>query len=306
MIKHIVAFKLKNPSDAEMVKTHLMELDGAVNVIRFWEVGINIGTSSKPYDVVVYSAEPPIEKREVMEVNVKLVDDFAGKCSIGPRLSLSLDLGGRSQNEVMAFEDPLTGAFGAAKVSIDPELPEDVIKIDSEIYEASGIGSDIVEIKINRRPIIPIQEATIGINPLEGDQVHEVLAKARRYVGQLKSWLSQYIVFKDLKLRWKQAGAAIKILDSKPDLSGDVLRRRGAEFFRGILKPEQTSPWEQSGADRMWSHLLFGSAVRHEDIASVERDYQRVMRALAAAREDIDAVMGKTAARLLGIPVVET
>ncbi|MBN2151613.1 MAG: VWA domain-containing protein, partial [Candidatus Lokiarchaeota archaeon] len=188
-------------------------------------------------DVVTSSAEPPIEKREVMTVNVKTMDDFGGMCAIGPRLSLSLNLGGRSTNEVMSFEDPLTGSFGAAKVKIDPELPENMIKIDSEIYEASGIGSDQVEIRINRRKIIPIQEATIGINPITGDQVWEVLAKARRFVGNLKSWLSNYIVFKDLKLRWKQAGALIKILDSKPDLSGDVL----AEFkptTNILLKPE--------------------------------------------------------------------
>ena len=137
----------------------------------------------------------------------------------------------------MAFEDPLTGAFGAAKVSIDPELPEDVIKIDSEIYEASGIGADVVEIKINKRPIIPIQEATIGVSPLEGDQVHEALSKARRFVGQLKSWMSNYIVFKDLKLRWKTASAAIKILESNPDLSGDVLAQI-KPTTNILLKPE--------------------------------------------------------------------
>ncbi len=188
-------------------------------------------------DVVVYSAEPPIEKRELMEVRVKLMDEFGGKCAISPRLSISLNLGGRSQNEIMAFEDPLTGSFGAAKVTIDADLKEDEIKIDSEIYEASGIGSDTVEIKINKRPIIPIMEATIGISPLEGDQVHDALSKARRFVGQLKSWLSNYIVFKDLKLRWKPASAAIKILDSNPDLSGDVL----AEIkptTNILLKPE--------------------------------------------------------------------
>ena len=55
MIKHIVAFKLKNPSDAATVKSILMGLDGVVSGLRFWEVGINIGASSSPYEVVVYS-----------------------------------------------------------------------------------------------------------------------------------------------------------------------------------------------------------------------------------------------------------
>ena len=61
MIKHIVAFKLKNPSDAQVVKSHLMELDGAIDVIRFWEVGINIGASSKPYEVAVYALFDSLE-----------------------------------------------------------------------------------------------------------------------------------------------------------------------------------------------------------------------------------------------------
>jgi hypothetical protein len=188
-------------------------------------------------DAVVYSAEPPIEQREVMEVKVQTMDDFQGMCAIGPRLSLSMDLGGRSENEVMAFEDPLTGSFGAAKVKIDPDLPETIIKIDSEVFEASGIGSSTVEIKINKRTIIPLQEVTMGINPLEGDQVWETLSKARRFIGNLKSWLSNYIIFKELKLRWKQAGAAIKILDSKPDLSGDALATVQAST-NILLKPE--------------------------------------------------------------------
>lgn len=56
MIKHVVMFKLKDRASAPQVREKLMELDGSMDVIRTWEVGINIGESSKPYDVVVYSA----------------------------------------------------------------------------------------------------------------------------------------------------------------------------------------------------------------------------------------------------------
>ncbi|MBE2270725.1 MAG: Dabb family protein [Anaerolinea sp.] len=61
MIKHIVAFKLKNPSDAEAMKAKLMELNGVVDVMRFWEVGINVGPSSQPYEVVIYSVFDSLE-----------------------------------------------------------------------------------------------------------------------------------------------------------------------------------------------------------------------------------------------------
>ena len=55
MIKHIVAFKLHTPSDAEAMRAILMQLLGVVDVQRHWEVGINIGPSSNPYEVVIYS-----------------------------------------------------------------------------------------------------------------------------------------------------------------------------------------------------------------------------------------------------------
>lgn len=87
------------------------------------------------------------------------------------------------------------------------------------------------------------------------------------------------------------------------DLSGEVLRRKGADFFGGILRPTHASLWEEDAGANLWGRVVFGSAVRHEEIASVERDYQRIFRALALNREDIEAVMGHTAARLLDIPL---
>lgn len=55
MIKHIVAFKLNDPADAGTVAAKLRGLAGSVESIRFWEVGMNIGSSSTPYDLVIYS-----------------------------------------------------------------------------------------------------------------------------------------------------------------------------------------------------------------------------------------------------------
>jgi len=86
------------------------------------------------------------------------------------------------------------------------------------------------------------------------------------------------------------------------DLSGDVLRRRSADYFGSIFRSNQSALWEADVAGDLWGRIVFGSAVRHEKIASVERDYQRVFRSLAVSQEDIDAVMGLTAARLLGVP----
>jgi predicted TIM-barrel fold metal-dependent hydrolase len=87
------------------------------------------------------------------------------------------------------------------------------------------------------------------------------------------------------------------------DLSGDVLRRKGAEFFSSVLRPAAHGAlWESGSSGNLWGQILFGSGARHEEIASIERDYQRVFRSLALTREDVEAVMGHTAASLLGIP----
>lgn len=74
MIKHIVAFKLKNPADAETVKSHLKTLEGAIDVIRAWEVGINIGNSSKPYEVVVYSVFDSLHELDIFRDHPKHVE----------------------------------------------------------------------------------------------------------------------------------------------------------------------------------------------------------------------------------------
>jgi predicted TIM-barrel fold metal-dependent hydrolase len=87
------------------------------------------------------------------------------------------------------------------------------------------------------------------------------------------------------------------------DLSGDLLRRRGAEFIGGLLRPTQAPLWEDTSGGCLWSRVLFGSATRHEEIASSERDYQRIFRSLALGGEEAEAVMGATAAGLLGVAV---
>jgi len=87
------------------------------------------------------------------------------------------------------------------------------------------------------------------------------------------------------------------------DLSGDILRRRGGQSLAEFFQPAQASLWEEDTGGSLWGHVLFGSGVRHEDMAAVERDYERTFRSLAVSRDDMDAVMGNTAAKLLGIPV---
>jgi len=85
------------------------------------------------------------------------------------------------------------------------------------------------------------------------------------------------------------------------DLSGLALRRRGVEFFRAKLGSEVNSVGGAAVDEVVWSRILFGTAVRHDEITSVERDYQRLFRTLALSNEAVAGIMGDAAARILGL-----
>ena len=85
------------------------------------------------------------------------------------------------------------------------------------------------------------------------------------------------------------------------DLSGPTLRRKGPDSFRGLFGAEKASVLEKAPSHDIWDQIVFGSAARHEHIASVEEEYERLFRSLALSEEVRDAVMGNTAQRLLGL-----
>ncbi len=55
MIKHIVCFKLKNPSkeNCEQAKAVLLSMDGKVALLRGIEVGIDFLHSDRSYDLIL-------------------------------------------------------------------------------------------------------------------------------------------------------------------------------------------------------------------------------------------------------------
>jgi hypothetical protein len=170
--------------------------------------------------IVVYSTEPPIQKASEIMLEVQAQPNLNGYCQVSPRTQYTLSL---QNNDVLAFEDELTGAIGAGKVQITEHVPDNVIIIDSEILEASGIGSFEVKISKNQRQIIPLQSVSLGVSPISGENMWEIISAARQSVDALKDWISNYIIFKGIKLRWSSVNIACSILSCVPDLSGDIL-----------------------------------------------------------------------------------
>ncbi|KKM24894.1 hypothetical protein LCGC14_1600550, partial [marine sediment metagenome] len=172
--------------------------------------------------VVVYSTEPPIERSSDLMLEVESQPNLMGYALISPKTKFSLSV---EPDDILAFEDELTGAMGAGRVEILESVPDNVIIIDSEILEASGIGSFEVKVSKNQRTIIPLQNISLGISPISGENMWEMISTARENVDSLKGWISNYIIFKGIKLRWSAVNIACSILDTTPDLIGDIFAK---------------------------------------------------------------------------------
>ncbi len=177
-------------------------------------------TAVEAPQVLLYSMEPPIVHVEAITLEIESKPDMGGFIEINHRNAMSLEV---QEREVLAFEDDLTGAFGAGKVRFNPDVPDNKVIVDQELIEASGIGSYEVELKKNVRQIIPLQSLELGVSPITGENIWEIISQARNNIDIIKQWLANYIIFKGIKLRWKRANTAIEVLNTVPDLTGDVL-----------------------------------------------------------------------------------
>ena len=200
-------------------------------------------TNVRSDQIVVFSTEPPIEFQDEITLEVVSQAALEGFIMVNPRNAATLQV---SEGQVLSFEDNLTGAIGAAKFKIKEDLPNDKVIIDAELIEASGVGSVEVELKKNLRQIIALQSIELGISPITGENVWEIISTARQNINNIKRWLSNYIIFKGIKLRWEAANVACEFISTVPDLVGDVfasitenttitLRPTGLVTFNAIL-----------------------------------------------------------------------
>ena len=179
-------------------------------------------TNIQAEQVVVYSTEPPIQQASEIMLEVQSQPNLMGYALVSPRTQYTLSI---QSDDILAFEDELTGAVGAGKVEVSETTPDNVIIIDSEILEASGIGSFEVKVFKNQRSIIPLQSISLGISPISGENMWEIISTARENIDSMKGWISNYIIFKGIKLRWSAVNIACSIIDTVPDLVGDIFAR---------------------------------------------------------------------------------
>ncbi|MFP4027944.1 MAG: amidohydrolase family protein [Candidatus Brocadiia bacterium] len=85
------------------------------------------------------------------------------------------------------------------------------------------------------------------------------------------------------------------------DLSGSAIARKGVAFFRSLLGSDTNGVIGNYEEGTVWSQIVFGTGVHYGEIASVERDYQRLFRSLALSDETVEDIMGGNAERLVGV-----
>jgi len=175
-------------------------------------------------EVILFSSapkEPPIVKVDHLNLTVKITSKGIGsKVTISKRNSLSLEV---EEGDIVTFEDELIGAWGAGYIVVSETLPDNIIEIEDEIFEATGIGSQEVVVRRNDKAVIPLQSLELGISPISGEDMWNTITMVRNNQENMKAWLSQFLIFKGLKLRWREANAAINILSSVPELKGEVI-----------------------------------------------------------------------------------
>ncbi|MHA1144520.1 MAG: hypothetical protein ACTSRW_07275 [Candidatus Helarchaeota archaeon] len=167
--------------------------------------------------------EPPIVKTDRLDLKVRITHKGIGSTVVlSKRNCLSLEV---ETGDIVTFEDELIGAWGAGYIKMDESgsVTDDVIEIESEIFEATGIGSDEVVVRRNDKTVVPLQSLELGISPIQGDNMWDTITQVRNNKESMKQWLSQFLIFKGLKLRWTDANAAINILSTVPDLKGEIL-----------------------------------------------------------------------------------
>jgi len=211
----------EDPLTRAMGSARIDEANIGVNEIKM-SIDTYEDTNIQAEQVVVYSTEPPIQQASELMLEAHSQPNLMGYALVSPRTQYTLSI---QTNDILAFEDELTGAMGAGKVEVSETTPDNEIVIDSEILEASGIGSFEVKVSKNQRTIIPLQSISLGVSPISGENMWEIISTARENVDSMKGWISNYIIFKGIKLRWSAVNIACSIIDTVPDLVGDIFAR---------------------------------------------------------------------------------
>jgi predicted TIM-barrel fold metal-dependent hydrolase len=86
------------------------------------------------------------------------------------------------------------------------------------------------------------------------------------------------------------------------DLSGSSLKKKMPAFFREMLWwGQQKERYVDEFGRGPWEKILFGTDVTPKEMPETMDDYKKLFRALKLEKHLRDAVMGDTAARLLGL-----
>jgi len=158
---------------------------------------------------------------EEMELEIVKAGEREGVALLNPEDAASQNI---FEGTIIIFEDPTTGNFGAAPAYTDKKVQKGTIHIDSTLVESCGLDEGFtVKVEKYAGRIQPLRELVIGIEPLGDQKPEDVFKIAQERRKELKKLLDKRVIFKKMKIRWKDLNSNISIEATKPDLKGREL-----------------------------------------------------------------------------------
>lgn len=182
-----------------------------------------------------------------MKLEIDDGGDLRGYAVLNPKTAkkLNAELG-----SIVVFEDPASSFWGAAQIRINDGVPDDRIRIDTLVLEASLLmeGDSGIEVTLYDEDMIALEYVEFGLKPLTEDaSTEDLVTRAAEQVESLEKLIGGRLVYPGMSFIWPELNVKVEIMTTRPSLSGkrfaklafEALKERTGYQFKtiGIATP---------------------------------------------------------------------
>lgn len=168
---------------------------------------------------VTIKPAPPIPQvpKELRKLNlrIELIDD------LNDGMALISELDARKITDanlgILILEDVNSNVI-AVKFQVTSEMTPGIIKINKNIITSFNL-EESVSIRLFLGKPIRVDNVTLAISPINGNNIFHIVGSLRRSKAKLKKILENYIVKEGLTIKWKERSALIKITNISPQIN---------------------------------------------------------------------------------------
>lgn len=142
-------------------------------------------------------------------------EDLYGTTIISPRDAQRLDL---KEREIIIIEDPETKNCIYSIVSSSKNQADGYIYIDEDIITKNNLQNKVVQVRKYQNDVTILTDGILSIRSFEGE-VYSAIADLRNDFYNLKSFLSNYVIYEGAVIKWYEKNVSITIADTLPETS---------------------------------------------------------------------------------------